>query len=125
MLYIFIQLFSSYQNIKKIKKNKEHIKKMRKKSTYCGIIQIRVVLCSWVNKFLQVRGDVISWVRYAMSPGKRTLIYKLRKELSFFYFYYVYFDASGNCGEVKLFKGLSSVLDCKKKMIAIKKIVGD
>ena len=59
---------------------------MKKKSTYCGIIQIRGVQCSWVNKFLQVRGDVISWVSYAMSPGKRTLIYKLRKELSFFYF---------------------------------------
>ena len=29
--------------------------------------------CSWASKFFLVRGDVISWVTYAMSPEKITL----------------------------------------------------
>ena len=40
----------------------------------------------YVRKFLLFRGNVISWLSYAMSPGKINLawiIYKLRKELSF------------------------------------------
>ena len=40
------------------------------------------------QKILLVRGDVISWVSYAMSPGKITLtsfILKLRKKSSFLY----------------------------------------
>ena len=51
---------------------------------YCGIIQVCKAKCSWVSTFLLVRGDVISWVSYAMAPEKITLtwfIYKLRKEL--------------------------------------------
>ena len=40
---------------------------------YFGIIQVCKAQYSWVSTFLLVRGDVISWVSYAMAPEKTTL----------------------------------------------------
>ena len=40
---------------------------------YFGIIQVCKAHYSWVSTFLLVRGDVISWVSYAMAPEKITL----------------------------------------------------
>ena len=36
---------------------------------YCGIIKIRVGQFSWIVHFLQVRGDVISWISWLGRGG--------------------------------------------------------
>ena len=37
--------------------------------TYCGIIKIRGGQFSWFVNFLQVRGDVISWISWMEREG--------------------------------------------------------
>ena len=46
---------------------------LKNSAKYFGIIQDHGAQCLWVNTFLLVLRDVISWVRFTMSLGKVTL----------------------------------------------------